>query len=608
MALTGGAAGDGDPGESDAPGVAGDGTGGAGEVAGMDDAGGQSGGAVGGRGGVMPGGGRGRVDRRAFMAGVVAAALAGAGAAACSGGDGDDRDEGGGNRRRGDGQDAAGGGGRQGDDGPPVPDDLPAQLFRLGVASGDPRPGSVILWTRLVADPFAADGGLGTVDPVPVHWEVATDDELRDVVASGRTTAEAALGHSVHVDADGLEPGTWYWYRFTVGRGDDARVSPVGRTRTAPAEGDDARSLRFAFASCQNRQQGFWGAHTHLAQEDLDLVVFLGDYIYEEDPNERSAQPYRSPKPVDLPTYRQRWAEYKADAGLQAAHRQFPWVVTWDDHEVDNDYAGDIPEDTDEDDAAAREAFLDLRAAAYQAYYEHMPLRLDPPQGPDLRIHRELAWGSLARLFVLDTRQHRSDQACLPVVSSAGPLCAEAREESRTMMGEEQEDWLEGALARTDATWNVLAQQVVMSAVPLTGDIVNLDGWDGYPAARRRLVDQLRQVRNPVIVTGDIHLSAVGTLTDDPDDPATAPVAAELVGTSISSTFPLPDLVEELPQTLANVYYAEARRRGYVVCTVTPDDLRAEFRYVSTVESAEADIETGATWRIREGDPTPLEV
>jgi alkaline phosphatase D len=532
-----------------------------------------------------------RPDRRTFMAGVVASALAGA--AACSNGD--------------DGDGGAASRGQNRSEPPPLPENLPGELFALGVASGDPLPESVILWTRLVADPAAEDGGLGTSEPVPVGWEVASDQDFADVVASGDAVAEPALGHSVHVDASGLDADSWYWYRFTVGD----RQSPVARTRTAPATG--VQSFRFAFASCQNRQAGFWNAHNHLAEEeDLDLVLFLGDYIYEEASQEQSVQPYTSPAPTDLTTYRQRWAEYKADAALQAAHARCPWVCTPDDHEVANDYADDVAEDdTDDDvDPTAREErsdFRDRRAAAYQVYYEHMPLRLDPPDGPDYRVHRQVAWGDLARFFVLDGRQHRSNQACDEslVYASAGPVCAEAEDESRTMLGEEQEAWLGEALAGSQATWNVLAQQTIVSPVPIAADVFNLDQWDGYPAARRRLIEQLRDVSNPVIITGDIHCSAVGTVPEDPDDLASSPVATELVGTSISSTFPVPELVEPLPDQLENVFYVDARRRGYVVCTVSPEELRAEFRYVSTVTEPASEVSTGATWAIADGDPVP---
>jgi alkaline phosphatase D len=536
-----------------------------------------------------------RLDRRTFMAGVVAAALAGT-AAACSSGD-----DGG----------SGGGGGGAGDsraqsapDLPPVPEGLPAEVFALGVASGDPLADSVILWTRIVADPQAEDGGVGA-EPVPVGWEVASDEAFEDVVSSGGVAADAALAHSVHVDAGSLEPDTWYWYRFTVGD----RVSPAGRARTAPAEGADADRLRFAFASCQNRQDGYWTAHAHLAEEDVDLVLFLGDYIYEEGTNDGSVQPYVSPTPVDLATFRQRWGEYKADPDLQAAHHARPWVVTWDDHEVANDYADDHPEEDGPLADVSSDEWRARRAAAYQAYYEHMPLRLDPPDDADYRIHRAVGWGRLARFYVLDGRQYRSDQACVDtaVVASAGPVCDEAESDDRTMLGDDQESWLGEALGDSDATWNVLAQQTVVSATPFTEGLVNLDQWDGYPAPRRRLVEDLRDVDNPVIITGDIHLAGVASLTDDPDDPDSDPVAVELVGTSISSDFPaaLAPVVEAMVDSRANVHYIDARRRGYVVCEVTAGEIRAEYRYVSTTAEPEAEVETGATWVVSAGDPVP---
>jgi alkaline phosphatase D len=520
----------------------------------------------------------------------VASALAGA-AAACSG---DDSDGGSGA--------GAGGDALATEPLPPLPTDLPAELFALGVASGDPVADSVILWTRLVADPSADDGGVGTA-PIPVGWELATDEAFEEVVASGDAVADPALAHSVHVDASALEPNTWYWYRFTVGD----RVSPVGRTRTTPAAGSDPDSLRFAFASCQNRQDGYWTAHTHLATEDVDLVFFLGDYVYEEGSDPESFQPYTSEAPVDLASYRKRWAEYKGDQGLRDAHARCPWVCTWDDHEVENDYAGDIAQDANPADAAASDRFAERRAQAYQAFYEHTPVRLDPPEGADYRIYRGVRWGTLARFYVLDGRQYRTNQACdeTRVLAAAGPLCAEALEDTRTMLGEAQEEWLGEGLADSDATWNVLAQQTVMSPVPFVEDVVNLDQWDGYPAARLRLLEQLRDVSNPVVITGDIHVSAAGFVPDDPADLTSEPLVAELVGTSMSSNFPVPEVVEGLSGTLENVVYVEARRRGYVVCEVTPDEIRADYRYVSTVTEPEAEIETGATLVVRDGDPRP---
>lgn len=485
---------------------------------------------------------------------------------------------------------------------------VPDEPFALGVASGDPLPDAVILWTRIVADPLARDGGVPS-GRIPVHWEIGADEDLRTVAKSGSVMAEPALGHAVHVDATGLEPDTWYWYRFVV----DGISSPIGRTRTTPETGAAADSLRFAFASCQDRQDGYWPAHEHLSQEDLDLVFFLGDYIYESPPEPDAVRRNVTPEPVDLTSYRQRWGEYKADPALQASHARFPWVCTWDDHEVANNYAADVREGSD---ARSSRRFLERRAAAYQAYYEHLPLRLEPPDGPDFRMHRQLRWGNLANFYVLDTRQHRSDQADEGLVdlgiSGVGTVGAEALDESRTMLGEEQELWLDDALADSEAGWNVVAQQVVMSKTPfieLEGEeIFNLDQWDGYPAARRRLVQALRGVPNPVVLSGDIHVSGLGVLTEDPDDPTTVPLATEVVTTSISSEFTEPglvDLVEGLVETLPNVRYVNAQRRGYVVCSLSPSALRVEFRTVGSVAQPRAAVDTDATWIITDGNPDP---
>ena len=534
------------------------------------------------------------IGRRAFLAGLVASAVA----AGCSGGD----DEAG--------LDSAGGPDgvppETGADLPPVPSTLPAEVFTLGVASGDPLPDAVILWTRLVSDPLVDGGGLPD-QPLPVRWEVATTDAFDDIVASGDTVAEPAFGHAVHVDASGLEPASWYHYRFSVGEW----TSPVGRTRTAPARGDEVDRLRFAFASCQDQQDGHWPVHRHIAAEqDLDLVVFLGDYIYEDEPDPSAMRPAHTPAPVDLAGYRRRYAEYKADPALQAAHAAAPWICTWDDHEVQANYAGDVPGGEGRQ-AADDDGFRERRAAAYQAWYEHMPVRIEPPAGPDLdmTVYRSVRWGDLARFYVLDGRQYRSDQAC-GRPSDLGTTCADVDDDDRTMLGRDQERWLGRALDEAGATWNVVAQQTIVSkiTVPL-GDVeaLNLDQWDGYPAARRRLVDQLGAVDNPVVITGDIHASGVGVITADPDDPTSAPVATELVGTSVSSPFAdgLEDVVERSAAASPAIRYVEASRRGYVVCEVTPRQLTADFRYVTTVATPEAPLGPGARWVVTEGDPEP---
>jgi alkaline phosphatase D len=519
--------------------------------------------------------------RRAFLAGLV-----GAGAAACTGSSG----------RRAPTTSIAVPAATTSS----LPAVLPTGLFTLGVASGDPRPDSVILWTRLAPDPLAGGGMPETT--IPVVWEVAADDNFRRLVATGATSAGPELGHSVHVDAGGLEPAREYFYRFRVGD----EESPVGRTTTAPEPDAEPGNLRFAVASCQNFQHGFYTAHRALSGEGVDLVVFLGDYIYENGPDLGGLRTYLTPAPADLAGYRNRHAEYKSDPDLQAAHAAAPWVCTWDDHEVVNNYSG----------AAAAggtplglspEAFTALQAAGYQAYYEHLPLRVAPPTGARFPIHRSLDWGRLARFYVLDTRQYRDDQPC-GIPNDAGIVCP-AVDQPRTMLGADQEAWLDAELRASEARWDLVAQQVVMTqiAVALGGQsAANLDQWDGYPAARQALVDGLGRRDNPVVLTGDIHAAGLGELHADPRRPVDTPVAAvELVTTSISSatTQSFADLVEAAAASSPGVRYADASRRGYVVCDVGPDRLRADFRVVSTALEPTASTTTAASWEVTAGEP-----
>ncbi|MGH9855867.1 MAG: alkaline phosphatase D family protein, partial [Blastocatellia bacterium] len=264
--------------------------------------------------------------------------------------------------------------------------------FSLGVASGDPLPDGVVLWTRLAPDPL--NGGGMPPHGATVKWEIATDEQMKKVAQRGSTVASPEFGHSAHVDVRGLQPGRWYWYRFMVG----SAVSPIGRTRTAPALNAQLGRLSFAFASCQHYETGYFTAYKHLADERLDLVVHLGDYIYEGAPVANRPRQHNSPEIISLEDYRNRYALYKSDPNLKLAHAAFPWIVTWDDHEVDNNYASDVPEDSQ-----TRSAFLERRAHAYQAYYEHMPLRRSSlPRGSELRLYRRLRFGDLAEFSVLD--------------------------------------------------------------------------------------------------------------------------------------------------------------------------------------------------------------
>ena len=467
--------------------------------------------------------------------------------------------------------------------------------FTLGVASGDPLPGGVVLWTRLAPEPGAPDGRGGMPDrPLPVQWEVAEDEGFGRVVARGTQLARPELGHSVHAEVDGLRPGAEYFYRFKAG----PELSPVGRTKTAPAPGARLDRLAFAFTSCQSWTSGLYTAHARLAEEDLDLVVQLGDYVYEGAPTSSGFRRHEGDgEPVTLGDYRNRYAQYKGDADLQASHAAFPWVLVLDDHEIDNNWADEVPQDPA---VQSREAFLARRGAAFQAYYEHLPLRRSSmPRGIDLQLYRRLSFGDLVDLHVLDTRQYRSDQ------STAARL-----DPARTMLGDEQERWLRSAVAGPTAQWNVLAQQVFFSQRDFTrGPTQSFsdDGWDGYVADRNGLRDHLAAVgtSNPVILTGDVHANYVCDVKADFDDPASRTVATELVGTSISTGG---NGVDQNPgdavQLAENPHIRFINRnRGYVRNVVTASGWTADFRVVDSITTAGAPVRTRASYVIEDGRP-----
>jgi alkaline phosphatase D len=488
--------------------------------------------------------------------------------------------------------------------------------FGLGVASGDPLPDGVILWTRLVAVAGGRAAAWGR-RPVEVGWQIARDEHFRRVVRRGRTKARPELAHSVHVDVRGLEPGREYFYRFRA----LGELSPVGRTRTAPQRRHDLAALSFGIVNCQDFQNGYWPAYWGLADEDLDVVLHLGDYIYEYDPSSRFAdRRHTTPRTpgldqlVTLDDYRDRHAQYKSDPALQAAHAAFPWIVTWDDHETENNYAGLI--DEIDDAGAARQtvaAFARQRAAAYQAYYEHMPIRADlRPGTPDLRIFRRFDFGRLARFNVLDTRQYRTDQpGAFP--GDFGVAAAGIADTAGTLTGEDQERWLRAGLDHSPARWNVIAQQVMMSRIrfpnpagPVPPVLANLDQWDGYAPQRTRLLQHLvdASVTNPVVLAGDIHSTWFSELRIDPDRPDRPPVAVEFVATSVSSDFPI---VFDAPLKAANptlnphVKYFDGSRRGYLRCRVGPDEWRTDVRTVDTIEVRRTPVTTTASYSVEAG-------
>nr|WP_324194978.1 alkaline phosphatase D family protein [Nocardia cyriacigeorgica] len=409
--------------------------------------------------------------------------------------------------------------------------------FTLGVASGEPTSDGVVLWTRLAPDPFAPDGHGGMpAHPVTVDFEIAEDEHFRQVVRRGSVVADRALGHSVHPEIGGLEPQRWYYYRFRAG----SALSPVGRTRTAPRPGTGSR-VRFAYASCQAWNDGHYTAYRHLADEDLDLVVHLGDYIYEY-PLTGRRRGVRVPSPLrhearDLTGYRLHYAWFKSEEPLRRAHAAFPWLVTMDDHEVDDDWAADAAASAIDLDAL-RAVFLRRRAAAFQAMYEHQPLRLAQlPSGPNMRLHRRYRFGDLAEITLLDTRQYRTRQACGGEIVSD---CAQAAGVDRTILGGAQRQWLLDGFAHSPARWQILGNQVVLGRTdhdPGPGVAISTDAWDGYASERAAILGAAadRSVRNLVVLTGDRHENYAADLRRDVGDSESAVVAAEFTGTSISS-------------------------------------------------------------------------
>ncbi len=479
--------------------------------------------------------------------------------------------------------------------------------FKLGVASGDPLPGGFVLWTRLAPKPLSGDGGMPKVN-VPVQWQLATDPNMKQVVLRGTAMATPELAHSIRVVLDGLQPAKWYWYQFKAGN----EVSPIARTRTAPALGTPLDRLKFAFVSCQHWEHGYYTAYRHLANEDLDVVFHLGDYIYEGSPDPDVIRQHANPEPVDLQGYRIRYAQYKSDPDLQAAHAAFPFICTWDDHEVENDYAD---EDSENFDPAS--VFLARRAAAYQAYYEHMPLRsLSMPKGPDMRLYRRFTFGDLAEFSVLDTRQYRSDQACDNNGKGGGQVvtnCRERLDPERTMLGSAQMGWLLDGLKRSNVRWNVIAQQLLMAEFEqLPGPEQGhwSDGWDGYAADRRRILQFLQKARpsNPVVIGGDIHSYWVTDLKPNFRDPNSPVVASEFVGTSITSSgVPYESFAALLPEN-PHIKFFESRRRGYVRCTVEPHCWTTDLRVVSTITQPKATVSTLAKYIVENGRPGPKRV
>jgi alkaline phosphatase D len=483
---------------------------------------------------------------------------------------------------------------------------LQSNPFALGVASGSPTHDSVVLWTRLVQAEAPALG------PITVRWEIAHDEQFQRLVQSGQAQALPMLAHSVHAEVQGLEPDRWYHYRFMLG----AAVSATGRTRTFPAPGAVARRLRLGYASCQHWEHGHYSAYRHMQGENLDALMFLGDYIYEYGGSSKAVRTVSTGTTITLDDYRARYALYKSDPHLQGMHAACPWLLTWDDHEVQNDYASGTqgsrgPEGID---------FAARRAAAYQAYYEHMPLRaaalgraLNGVWGAnrELRLYDRVPFGRLATLHLLDDRQYRDPQACTkgggPGSSTVNPAsCAALANPRRTLLGAAQERWLEQSLATGGGQWTVLGQQTVFGQrdfKPGEGLIVSNDGWDGHPAARTRVTDALQrhQAGNPVFLGGDVHSNWVGHVKADYGRVQSKAVGVEFCGTSITSRGGTNDGV---PETLAenpHFVFVDRERRGYGVAEFSPKGLNVTLRAVDDVTRQDSGLQTLAAFAVEPG-------
>lgn len=443
--------------------------------------------------------------------------------------------------------------------------------------------------------------------PVDVRWEVAEDAGFARVVRSGVARAQAARAHTVHVRVSGLAPQRWYHYRFLAGVGSQQAASPPGRSLTAPAQHDMPAALRLAFASCQQFEQGHFGAYRHMADDRPDLVVFLGDYLYESSWGRERVRRHVGAEPRRLDDYRQRHAQYRGDPDLQRMHAAAPWLLTWDDHEVDNDYAADRAEDLDPQ-------FLARRAAAYQAYFEHLPLAgSGEPGASQLRMHASVGYGRLARFMLLDGRQHRSPQACPKIGRGGGNRvnpehCAALREPGRSMLGLDQERWLDACLAGSRAHWNLLAQQTLFAPAARdasSGRQIRTDGWDGYPHARLRLVESLarHRVANPLFLGGDMHANWVCDIHADFDDPRSPVVASEFCGTSITSQGRPQGELDAIRADNPHVRMAESMHRGYGLVELTPEDCTTRLRVVDDVRSPTPSISDRACFVVAAGRP-----
>lgn len=477
--------------------------------------------------------------------------------------------------------------------------------FPLGVASGYPTSDGVVLWTRLINKQGESQGIQGIV---PVIWEISTDEKMRKIVRTGIENATPEFAHSIHVEVGGLKSDRSYWYRFTAG----GIQSPIGRTRTAPAPNAKLNRFRIAVASCQKYENGYFVAYRHMVDDNLDLLIHTGDYIYEyaSTVGGNNLRGDGSSEIKTLDEYRARYALYKSDPDLRAAHAACPWLVTWDDHEVANDYSGDASYEQ------SGEEFLLRRAAAYRAYYEHMPLpRSALPKGPHMHLHAQQTFGDLVHISMLDSRQHRSPIPCRGADDYGGPgaSCTSLFSSTRTKLGEQQERWLNASLAKRSARWNLFAQGTPMAHVDLdaqAGVSYRRDSWDGYPAARQRFLDALSnsKTRNPIVLDGDIHAFQVANLNAIANDPTSRVIASEFTTDSVTSFGISQARLDQNRAMNPNLLFSDSRRRGYLRLDVSRETVRADLINVESITQPDAKRSLLASFAVENGKPGPVKL
>lgn len=503
------------------------------------------------------------------------------------------------------------------------------QTFRHGVASGDPLPGGVIIWTR-VTPTAAATPGSGRGAASTLAWEVAVDRGFRRVVASGAASTDASRDHTVKVDVSGLAARTDYWYRFRVTGGPaKGAVSPVGRTRTAPAAGVDVSSVKFGVVSCSNWEGGYFAAYRHLAErDDLDAVVHLGDYIYEYGAGKYTGKtgPVRKHSPtrdiVSLADYRIRHAQYKTDPDLQRLHGRYPFIVTWDDHESANNSWRNGAENHNR----RQGSWARRKANADKVYFEWMPIR-PVVSADDRHIYRRLRYGNLLELSMLDLRTYRDQEA--------GVFSKATDDPSRSITGRRQMEWIKGGLATSTARWQIVGNSVMMApilvppldpertkvltdliGIPENGLAVNPDQWDGYQKDRDRLLDAIDAAgkKNVVFITGDIHMSWANDIPRKPADyPGAGTVATEFVVTSVTSSN-LDDMSGFMPEgsvapvaaaaiqtTNHHTKWVETDSHGYAVMTVTPAYAQMDWYFLNDKTKRWTGCFLAQSWRVDSG-------